>query len=150
MTLNFQKYAAEGDQFIQALAKELGYPEDKARAGRVLKVSLHGLRSLISVNESLQLISQFPMFLKAVYVDQWNLHKTKKKIKHMEDFIDELIGIDGSSGEHDFPSREEAEKSLNVLFNVLRRYVSLGELKDIETGLPKELKTMLRNNVLMI
>lgn len=150
MALNFQRFAEEGDHFIKVLAKELGYPEDTARAGRVLKSSLHGLRHLISVNESLQLISQFPMFLKAVYVDQWKVSENRKRIKHMEDFVAHLRDLDGTSGEHDFPDQEEAEKSIQVVFMALRNYVSLGELEDIETGLPKELKTMLRNSVLMI
>jgi len=150
MALNFDKVADEGNAFIRSFARELGIPDDEMRAGRIVRSTLHGLRGLISVEESLQMIAQFPMFLKGVYVDGWSPSKRTKRIKHIEDFIDEIKRLDGRSADHDYPSYGEAERSIDLLFQTLRQYVSLGELKDIETMLPKELKLMLRNTVMLI
>lgn len=69
MALNFNQYAAEGNTFMKAYAKELRLTGDYDKAGRILSTVLHGLREMITTEESLQLIAQLPMFLKAVYVN---------------------------------------------------------------------------------
>ena len=71
MSYHFNQYASEGNQFLKELAKALGNAENIAKAGRTLKSVLHLLRNQLTIEESLQLIAQFPMFLKAVYVSEW-------------------------------------------------------------------------------
>lgn len=44
--------------------------DDSEKASRILVAILHGLREIITLEESLQFILQFPMFLKAVYVNE--------------------------------------------------------------------------------
>ena len=149
MALNFNKYAAEGNEFIKGLAKELGYPDDTGRAGRVLKTVLHALRHQLTAEESVQLVAQLPMFLKAVYVDNWSLHPHGEKPKHYKEFFEEIQKLDGKSGQHDFPDDDAIDNAVVVVFIVLRKHVSLGELENIKAVLPKDLKTML-NTVLMI
>jgi uncharacterized protein (DUF2267 family) len=149
MALNFNKFAEQGNGFIKDLSKELGYPEDILRAGRVLKAILHALRNQLTTEESLQLLAQFPMFLKAVYVEKWTLHRSTKKPRRFKDFFHEIKTIDKKTGEHDFPSDANIDHSLSVVFMALRKYVSLGELEDIKAVLPKELKFIV-NNVTMI
>ncbi len=56
MSLNFQKYAQEGQSFINDLAKELGHPEEVARTGIVLRAVLHTLRERITISESFHLL----------------------------------------------------------------------------------------------
>jgi uncharacterized protein (DUF2267 family) len=48
MALDFNKFAKDGTKFIKELAKELGYPEDTARAGRVLRSILQALRNQLT------------------------------------------------------------------------------------------------------
>ena len=86
MALNFNKFAADGNEFIKLLARELGYPKDLKRASRVLRSVLHAFRNQLTIEESVQLIAQFPMFLKAVYVQNWTLHKKGRKPKNLKDF----------------------------------------------------------------
>ncbi|MFD0863803.1 DUF2267 domain-containing protein [Sungkyunkwania multivorans] len=145
MALNFNKYAAEGNSFLKEYAKGLNLGEDTATAGRILSAVLHGLRDVISTEESLQLIAQFPMFLKAVYVQGWS-SKKKRKVKNMTDFIDRVRDYDGVTSVHDFKSDELAERYIDATFILLRRYISLGELEDIRTELPKDLKSMVYHN----
>lgn len=149
MALNFNKFAAKGNEFMKDLSRELGYPEDIPKAGRVLRSILHALRSQLTVEESVQLIAQFPMFLKAVYVENWTLHKNKTKIKHLKDFFDDIRKNDTPTAQHDFHTDDDLYNAIGVVFIVLRKYVSLGEMEDIKSVLPKELKPIL-NNVLMI
>ncbi len=147
MSLNFNQYAAEGNTFLKKYAKELQISEDPERAGRVLSSILHGLRSIISVEESLQFISQLPMFLKAVYVNGWSIKTNKKKVKNMEDFIDLIRSIDGKTSLHDFESDEIAEDYIYATFFILRMYVSSGEMEDIKGELPKRLKGLIFDHI---
>ncbi len=147
MALNFNQFAAEANTFLKEYTKEMNLAKDTKKAGRILSSILHGLREVISVEESLQLIAQFPMFLKAVYVNGWTSHK-KKKVKNMTEFIDLVRLFDGVTSIHDFRSDEVAENYIDVTFIMLRKYISLGELEDIRTELPKGLKSMVYHNIM--
>ncbi|MBI3133973.1 MAG: DUF2267 domain-containing protein [Bacteroidetes bacterium] len=149
MALNFDQFAAEGNEFVARLAKELGYPKDKARAGRVLKSVLHAVRDQLTPTESVQLIAQLPMFLKAVYVHNWSLKTVKKKTRKFDDFLMEICVIDGDVSQSDFPTNNDIETAVSVVFMMLRKYLSLGEIEDIKALLPKELKPLL-NTPLML
>jgi len=147
MALNFNQFAAEANGFLKDYTKELCLDNDTDKAGRILSSILHGLREIISTEESLQLIAQFPMFLKAVYVNGWSSHK-KKKVKNMTEFIDLVRKFDGATSIYDFKSDEVAESYIHSTFILLRRYISLGELEDIRTELPKDLKHMVYDNIM--
>ena len=142
MALNFNQFATEANTFMKLYAKKLNLGTNLDKAARILSSVLHGLREVISVEESLQLISQFPMFLKAVYVNGWTLRR-KRKVKNMVDFIELIREFDGVTSMEDFESDEVAENYIDSTFIVLRKYISLGELEDIRTSLPKDLKSMI-------
>ena len=147
MALIFNQFAKEGNSFLKEFAKKINMPDDTDKAGRVLSSILHGLREVITLEESLQLISQFPMFLKAVYVNKWTTRK-KVRVKSMTEFIDLIRELDGVTSLNDFESEEVAENYINATFMMLRKYVSLGELEDLRTVLPKDLKSIVYQNVM--
>ncbi len=145
MSLNFNQFAAEGNSFIKEYTKELNLNNDTDKAGRILTSILHGLREIISSQESLQLIAQFPMFLKAIYVNGWSSHQ-KRKIKNMNEFIDLVRDFNGVTAFHDFENDELADNYIHTTFILLRKYISLGELEDIRSELPKDLKSIVYHN----
>jgi uncharacterized protein (DUF2267 family) len=147
MALNFTQFAAEANTFLKKYAKEMNLANNKDKAGRILSAILHALRDVITTEESLQLISQFPMFLKAVYVNGWTIQK-KQKIKTMPEFIDLVRKHDGVTSMRDFESDEIAENYIDTTFIILRKYISLGELEDLRTVLPKNLKSMIYQNIM--
>lgn len=140
MTLNFEKYAAKGNEFLNKLAVRLGDVENRDRAGRVLKCVLRALRNRISIEESLQLISQLPMVIKAVYVDGWKLNHDFVRIKTIEDFSAEVMREDGAAAWRDFSSIEEATDAIEAVMKTLADYVTAGELHDIIDLMPREIK----------
>lgn len=147
MALNFNQFAAEANTFLKEYSREMNLVTDTEKAGRILSAILHALREVISVEESIQLIAQFPMFLKAVYVNGWTTHK-KEKVKNMTEFIDLCREYSGLTSVHDFESDELAENYIDTTFILLRRYISLGELEDIRSELPKDLKSMVYHNIM--
>lgn len=143
MALNFNQYAVEANGFLKEYAEQMDMSEDQDKAARILSAVLHGLREIITVEESLQLISQFPMFLKAVYVNGWASGKTKNRVKHMSQFVELVRVTDGVTSNYDFESDEITEHYINTTFFALRKYVSSGELQDIKDNLSKNLKGMI-------
>jgi uncharacterized protein (DUF2267 family) len=149
MALNFNQYATEGNTFLKNYTKEMNLGDNKDKAGRILSSILHALRDIIPTEESLQLIAQFPMFLKAVYVNGWTIKRDRPKIKKMADFVDLVRKHDGPSAINDFEySDEVAEQYIDTTFILLRQYISLGEMEDIRDGLPKDLKSMIYSNIM--
>lgn len=146
MALNFNQFAIDGNVFLDEYTKKLHVYDEKDKAARVLSSVLHALREVISTEESLQLIAQFPMFLKAVYVNGWSSRK-KEKVKNMTEFIDLVRKFNGKTSVHDFESDEIAEDYIRKTFIMLRQFVSKGELEDIRSMLPKDLKNLILQGV---
>ncbi|MEX0289881.1 MAG: DUF2267 domain-containing protein [Flavobacteriaceae bacterium] len=148
MALNFNQYAAEGNTFLKEYTKEMDLGNDRDRAGRILTSILHALRDIIPPEESLQFIAQLPMFLKAVYVNGWNIKKKKPKIRQMRAFLDLVREHDWPAEVSDFEYDDElAEKYVETTFIYLRKYVSRGEMEDIRDGLPKNLKGLFSSSL---
>lgn len=140
MTPNFEKYAAKGNEFLNKLAVRLGDAENRDRAGRVLRSVLRALRNRLSIEESLQLLSQLPMAIKSVYVEGWKLNHHFVRIKTIEDFAEEVMIEDGISAWRDFASIEEATDAIEAVMKTLADYVTAGELHDVIDLMPKEIK----------
>ncbi len=140
--MNFEKYAAKGNLFIKELAQELGEPDNRAKAGRVLKAVLKALRNRLSHEESMHLLAQLPMCIKALYVDGWKLTQSPEKIRSVEEFIEEVRKHDVPRGELDFADKEQALKAVKAVFRVIKRHISDGEAQDVEAELPRQLKEL--------
>ncbi len=148
MTLNFDKYAQEGNRYINDLAKELGYPEDRDRTARVLRTVLNAVRDMLPDSENLQLASQLPMFLKAVYLEGYTLRKRVEKPRQLKEFTDRVKSNSGRTSSHDFKSEEEVEKGIQTVLSSLRQYISQGEMEDIIAHMPKGIKQFISPIVL--
>jgi uncharacterized protein (DUF2267 family) len=148
MPLNFNQYASEGNAFLKDYAREMDLEGDPAKAARILTAILHALRELITPEESVQLIAQFPMFLKAVYVNGWKLKKQKPRVKKLNEFIALVRKLVGSSADSDFEYKDEvAEQYIDATLIYLRKYVSHGEMEDIRGILPTDLKGLIHTKL---
>lgn len=139
MILNFESYSQKAHEFVKEVATELGNPEDIGHAGRVIKVVFHSIRDTISPEESMHLIAQLPMYIKAVYVDNWKLSGKKEYIRSQEEFLRDLRETAGRTADKDFGDDEAALHKVEALFNVLKRHVSGGEINHIKAQFPAPL-----------
>jgi uncharacterized protein (DUF2267 family) len=140
MSINFQKYAQEGQSFVNDLAAELGHPEEVARTGIVLRAILHTLRERITISESFHLSSQLPMFLKAIYVDKWKFSEKPLDIKTKEEFVAEVERQQQQYGEMEFSWSKSTEEIIQIVLSSLGKYISDGEYEDIIAQLPENIK----------
>jgi len=64
----------------------------------------------------------------------------------MNEFIDLVRDFNGVTAFHDFENDEQTENYIDTTFIMLRKFISLGELEDIRSELPKELKSIVYHN----
>jgi uncharacterized protein (DUF2267 family) len=144
MALNFQQYAAKGNEILHRLDIVLGN-KGTDHAGRVLRSVLHAFRNRFSIEESFQFLAQLPMALKSVYVDGWRPGKLHKSVKSIDDLADEVMDEDGRTVWRDFASTTEAVQAIRAVMGVLSEFVSPGELADIAATVPMDLKNEILN-----
>jgi uncharacterized protein (DUF2267 family) len=135
----FDKFAHKGNLFLKDVAIKLGDEEEKGRALRVTRAVFHALRARITVTESLQLIAQLPLYLKAIYVDGWKVRPDDQRIRHMDEFLALVRREAGSTADNDFWTEWEVFGATRAVLSVMRNYVSDGEIEDIKSTLPEEL-----------
>lgn len=145
MATAFDIYAAKGNEILNKLADTLGVPGEKAF--RVLRSVLHALRNHLNIDESLQLLAQLPMALKAVYVDQWQPDGKVPRIRHLKNFLDEVRKYDHELAGMDFGNDRSARTIVAKVFKVMSSYVSEGEMHDLIAVLPSELREFISNSI---
>ena len=145
MSLEFDKYAAKGNELINRLAEDLMITRDSA--GRIVRSLFHVLRKRIALEESFQLIAQLPMALKGVYVDGWNPNGNIERIHHLKEFLDDIRLEDGPTAGYDFGNDEKAKEAVKAFFRTLSFYVSKGEMEDIAKSLPNEVKKLVISSI---
>ena len=141
MALDFEKYAAKGNEFLNRLAENLG-DEDRAHAARILRSSFRVLRNHLTVEESFQLLAQLPMALKSVYVEGWRLND-HQKIKTIDDLVVEMVQEEGNSAWRDFADKDEIIDALRAVIDTLKLYVSSGEITQALGTLPRKVQAVL-------
>jgi uncharacterized protein (DUF2267 family) len=145
MSLDFEKYAATGNEIINMLAEDLKVPRDKA--SDILRAVLHAMRNRLNIDESLQVVAQLPMALKGVYIDQWDPWHSFRRIHHIDEFINEVRKYDKTPTGHDFGNDESVKLAVKAVFRTLNYYLSAGEFRDVIAVLPRELKEFIQNNL---
>lgn len=145
MALEFEKYAAKGNELVNMLAEDLEVPRDNA--ARILRSTLHALRNRLPIDENFQVMSQLPMIIKSVYVEGWKPTVKFERMNHLHEFLDEIRKQDGPTAGYDFGNDDNAKRAVRAVFRTLSYFISKGELEDIIGALPLEIKKFIRNAV---
>jgi uncharacterized protein (DUF2267 family) len=136
--MEFDQFANEGNRFVKLVAQELNNRNDMRQAYRVTSVVLHALRDLITVEESLHLLAQLPMFLKAVYVNDWQV-PVHDRPTTMSEFIASLREKSGRTAADDFGDDATAQYRAKAVLKVMKQYVDPNETEDIISQFPVDL-----------
>ena len=137
---NFEKYVNKGNLIIGEVAEELGMPERRDIAGRVLRAVLHTLRQAIPPEESFKLLAQLPLVIKGLYIEGWNPYKPVEKVTTVSQFVSHVIREDFPAGHHDFGTAKDGENATRAVFKVLQQHLSSGEVIDVKELLSEELQ----------
>jgi uncharacterized protein (DUF2267 family) len=107
---------------------------DSNQSFRLLRVSLHAIRDLLSVDEAAQLAAQLPTYIRGVYFEGWDPSKTPSRNREKQDVIARVCT--------DFKGQEldDPEYALNIIFSFLNTRISAGEVEDVRGSLRKSLR----------
>jgi uncharacterized protein (DUF2267 family) len=144
MGTSFNKHAEEGNAYINKLASELGFTEE--RTLRVVKSVLHAVRDRILISESFNLISQLPLFLKGIYIENWKYKDQPEKFDTVSEFAAKVMEEAGRTYSFDYENEDQVFFVTQAVFNSLRSYVSEGEISNIYNNLPSDIKNRLLYN----
>jgi uncharacterized protein (DUF2267 family) len=120
MATRSEEYVFKAKEFVNLVAKELQSPDDVQHASDVTLSSFGTLRELLSPEESLHLIAQLPLYVKAAYVNGWHLDEEGKSLSKK--------------------STLPAPSDFHAFLSVLGKYISEGEMHHVITQLPEEFK----------
>jgi len=144
MALNFDQYSAKGKEFLKKASVNMQVEYDENVAGRIVRAVFHALRDQLSPEENLQLLAQLPTVLKGVYVEGWKF-SPKHRIRQAGEFFDEVRKHLGTTAAHDLGNDAMARQRISGVFEAMADYVSEGEMEDVCSQLPPDLKKMVVN-----
>jgi uncharacterized protein (DUF2267 family) len=131
-----QRSTEKAHLWLDDLAGELGI-DDRQESYRVLRAYLHALRDRLPVDEAAQLAAQLPELIRGIYYEGWKPSRTPMKYTGFADFLSRVAAEAMLEGE------TEASFAVNAAATVLRRHVSEGEIDDIRSILPEDLRLIL-------
>lgn len=143
MSDNIDKFAKKGREFLNSVALELGRPNDQNYALRVISAVFKAIRDRITTEESFHLISQLPLYVKALYVDGWKPSKNIYSVNTLEKFLEEVRNNSPRTADRDFATLEETKEAVEAVFTVIKQYATPGEIDHIKAQLPEEIAELL-------
>lgn len=132
---NFDAAVQKADVWLKDIMREL-HTESKPVAYFAMRAVLHALRDRLPVDEAADFAAQLPLLIKGIYYDGWDPSQTPVKYRHVDEFL-ERIGKN-YRGEQSVDMFRMAK----VVFKVLQRKITEGEVRKVRGILPEELSNL--------
>lgn len=123
------------NSWLKEIMEELG-TNDRHEAYQALRGTLHALRDRLTIDEAAQLSSQLPMLITGIFYERWDPTGKPERIRHKEAFLERLGKELGRNADVD------PEMAARSVFRVMAQRVSEGELQDVTSILPAELREL--------
>lgn len=122
--------------WLKEIMEALGW-SNKLRAYLALRAVLHAIRDRLTPEEASDLAAELPLVIRGIFYEGWSAAGKPVRMNR-EDFINRV----GAYFRHDAMDIDP-ELVARVVLSVLSRSVSQGEIEDIKSILPKDLKELL-------
>jgi uncharacterized protein (DUF2267 family) len=147
-SMNFERYAAEGNRFVNEVANEL--QTDRAQAARITRAVLHAIRDRLPPGDAIEFAQGLPMVLKGVYFDRYDLSGKPLRIRDKHVFIEFVRRKAGTTMFVDFPGQRSVIQALQAVFYVLKRNMSYGQIHQLRQLLNRELLALMEGSNLRV
>lgn len=131
----FETTIQKTNEWIKDISEEIGCT-DREEAYLALSSTLHALRDRLMPEEAIDLGAQLPLLIRGIYYEGYTMSGKPLKIRSREDFV-ALVGRELRRNPEIDP-----EEAAEGVFAVLDRKISKGEMKDIKSQLPKDIKEL--------
>jgi uncharacterized protein (DUF2267 family) len=120
--------------WLGEIMNEIG--PDRQVAWHALRAVLHALRDRLSVEQATNLGAQLPMMVRGAYYDQWQPADKPERQRHVDEFIARVAeGLQSTRA-------LDPELATRVVFKVISKHVSQGQVGKIKQALPHELRAL--------
>lgn len=138
--LEFEKYADEGNHFVNEVTGLLEW--ERPKAARITQAVLHALRDRVHVNEAIHFAQGLPMALKGVFIDQYEPGRVPVVIRDKDDFLDFIWNK--LSNKEEIKERDEIAQGFRAVYIALGMRLDRGQLSRLENSLPHEILEIIR------
>lgn len=140
MPVNFEKFTREFENWLNAIAVGMDIEERPDIAFQALRGVLHAIRDRMIPSEVFDLSAQLPLMVRGVYFEGYNLKDKPKKLD-VDEFLEVIeMSFYGNTS-------VDAEVALQAVLQLLYEKVSEGELEDIYSGMPKDIKELWKKSL---
>ena len=123
-------------EWLRDLRSELGDACSRQQAYSILRGVLQTLRDRLTVDEAVEFASQLPQQVRGVYFEGWEPSKVPLKFDR-EEF---LSNVESAAT---LPDDVRPADAVRATGRVLQQRVDSGELRDVLTSLPRDLRAVL-------
>jgi uncharacterized protein (DUF2267 family) len=131
-----QRTVQKTEEWLNDLGAELG-TEDERYVWRALRAYLQVLRDRLTVDEAAQLAAQLPHLLRGVYYEGFDPSRAPERIRTRDEFLERL------ADRAQLSDAMEAAGVAALATRVMRRHVSAGEVDNVLSQLPTEIRDLL-------
>lgn len=110
--------------------------DDRQKAWRLLRVSLHALRDRLPATEAAQLAAQLPTLIRGVFYEGWRPTAVPVKVRSREEFLKRVREAFSNDPEFD------AEAAFREVAAVMQMHVSEGEMEDVRQAMPAQIRAL--------
>lgn len=121
--------------WLNELMRALNW-DNKQRAYRLLRATLHALRDRLTAHEAVHLGAQLPMLIRGLYYENWHMKDAAPAERTKRAFL----GHVGSEFKSDPDA--DVEHCVKEVFTLLARKVSPGEIDNVKNMLPAEVRAL--------
>ena len=130
----FDKTLQTTNIWLDEIMAELG--PDRHVAWHALAAVLHALRDRLPLEVAVHLGAQLPMLVRGAYYDRWHLGGDVERYRSREEFLERV----GRGLEATRPVSRL--KAAQVVFAVLARHVTSGQLDKVCEALPEDIRAL--------
>lgn len=140
-SMNFEEYAAEGNNFINEVSWKIGCSRDEA--AHITRAVLHSLRDRLPANDAVQFAQGLPLMIKGIYFDQYDISRTPVVVRTASEFLDMVYFKNRQHAVNDFPNEGSVVRAVQGVFRVLERRMDHGQVQQIKRMLNREIVEMI-------
>jgi uncharacterized protein (DUF2267 family) len=121
--------------WLKQIMERLGW-ENRQRAYRALRATLHAVRDRLPPALAAKLAAQLPMLLRGLYFEGWHPSDKPLKIRNKQEFVDLIEGH--------FPTdpNPNPEDVVRADLAVIAAHVTAGEIDDVMSAFPEPIRAL--------
>ncbi|MFZ3179235.1 MAG: DUF2267 domain-containing protein [Methylocystis silviterrae] len=131
----FDETVQLSNQWLNELMPAVDW-EDKHRAYRLLRATLHALRDRLTAHEAAQFGAQLPMLIRGFYYDGWHMTDRAPAERTKSAFLGHVEAAFKQDPNAD------TEALVREVFKLLTHKLSPGQISDVKHVLPPEVRAL--------